>query len=54
MTLLDLVDQLRRLAEEHGDLEVRAYDYAEITPDEVRAVEVEREQQGAAYVLLRP
>ncbi|MDX3237210.1 hypothetical protein PV392_16330 [Streptomyces sp. ME03-5709C] len=54
MRVADLIAQLRRVVEEHGDLEVRAFDYAEITPDEVQAVELERDGQGTTYILLRP
>lgn len=54
MNISGLIERLRLVAEERGDLEVRAYDYAEISPDEVATVELERDGQGTTYVLLRP
>ncbi|MBT2490648.1 hypothetical protein J7E96_19435 [Streptomyces sp. ISL-96] len=54
MKISDLIPRLHRMWEEHGDLDVRAYDYSDITPSVVETPEVESNKQGETYVLLRP
>ncbi|MFI2300177.1 hypothetical protein ACH5AL_15240 [Actinacidiphila glaucinigra] len=49
-----LIAELQRIQDEHGVMEVRVYDYADIAPDAVAAGEIERNGQGETYVLLRP
>jgi hypothetical protein len=50
----EVIARLHRLWEDHGDLEVRAYDYADITPSVVETPEVETNPQGETYALVRP
>ncbi|MEV6565864.1 hypothetical protein [Streptomyces kronopolitis] len=53
MKISDLIPRLHGMWEESGDLEVRGYDYADITPMPIETPEVER-AAGQTYVLLRP
>ncbi|MGD9485750.1 hypothetical protein WDH52_21270 [Streptomyces sp. TRM70308] len=54
MNISDLIPRLHRLWEEHGDLEVRAYDYSDISPSPVETPEVETTAEGERYALVRP
>ncbi|MDX2643481.1 hypothetical protein PV341_07810 [Streptomyces sp. PA03-1a] len=54
MNSSDLIALLQRIEEERGVVEVRAYDYAEISPDAVATGEFHRDGQGDTYLLLRP
>lgn len=54
MKISDLIPRLHRMWEEHGDLEVRAYDYGDIAPSPVETPEVETNAQGETYALVRP
>lgn len=54
MTISEMVARLHRLWEEHGDLEVRADDYSDISPSLVEPPAVETNAQGEKYVLVRP
>ncbi|MFD6936264.1 hypothetical protein ACFWAP_08945 [Streptomyces goshikiensis] len=53
MKISDLIPRLHRFWEEHGDLEVRAYDYSSAGPTPVETPETET-SEGETYVLLRP
>ncbi|GAA2948136.1 hypothetical protein ACFPN0_15310 [Kitasatospora cinereorecta] len=54
MTISQLIARLHTLWEEHGDLEVRAYDYSDICPSPVETPEVETNGGGEKYALVRP
>ncbi|MGW6391227.1 hypothetical protein ACWFR1_12160 [Streptomyces sp. NPDC055103] len=54
MKISKLIARLHRMWEEHGDLEVRAYDYSDISPSPVETPEVETNGAGEKYALLRP
>ncbi|MFC8466007.1 hypothetical protein [Streptomyces sp. NPDC057250] len=53
MNISDLIPRLHRMWEEHGDLEVRAYDYSGTVPIPMETPGVETED-GVPYVMLRP
>lgn len=55
MKISELIPRLHRFWEEHGDLDVRAYDYADIVPTSIETPEFEVPwYEEAPYVLLRP
>ncbi|WP_434593249.1 hypothetical protein [Streptomyces sp. A5-4] len=54
MKISELIPRLHRMWEEDGDLDVRAYDYSDITPTDVETPEVETNARGEKYALLRP
>ncbi|MFJ7586957.1 hypothetical protein ACIQZO_06095 [Streptomyces sp. NPDC097617] len=53
MKVSDLIPALHRLWEEHGDLEVRGYDYSSSRPTLIETPQTES-REGETYVLLRP
>ncbi|MFD3848192.1 hypothetical protein ACFWVB_20165 [Streptomyces microflavus] len=54
MRISEVVADLLRLQAKHGDLEVRAYSYAEIDDSPVAEPAVHAPGVGPAYVLIEP
>lgn len=54
MNTSDVIAMLQQIEEQHGVMEVQAYDYAEISPDAVTTGEFQKDRQGTTCVLLRP
>lgn len=54
MKALELIALLHRSVEDHGDLDVRAYDYSAFAPTVAETLEIETNQRGETYILVRP
>lgn len=54
MKISQVIEDLLRVQEEHGDLEVNAYSYGDIVAMPVAETAVHKSTTGLAYVLIEP
>ncbi|MEU2487027.1 hypothetical protein ABZ593_20765 [Streptomyces sp. NPDC012617] len=54
MKVSEVIAHLHRVWEEHGDLEVQAYNYSDIDTSAVETPEVVSDRRGSRHVVLRP